>query len=248
MRKAVKKSLGKDFKGYYAFSYPTNNFGLFTSFENELASENQYCAMASCLEGIEPSNRQEWLHLNNLADVGEGAPIKLTESKKTKIAVDAVLPKLWNAVQIDGGVENEREVKTTLEIGPAYVRFINKKGFEEFIEELPESDKYKQKYENGNLVLVVSDVVVEYLSVKIEVDNKFAAKIDAKIEAGNINDQLGKVDLDAKLEKTSSGTYELTIDKPVIVLRLAKKQPSTKSLVPSDNFDDWETVKDFIEN
>jgi hypothetical protein len=248
MRKAVKKSLGKDFKGYYAFSYPTNNFGLFTSFENQLASENQYCAMASCLEGIEPSNRQEWLHFDNLADVGEGAPIKLTKSKKTKIAVDAVLPKLWNAVQIEGGAENEREVKTTLEIGPAYVRFINKKGFEEFIEERPATDKYKQKYENGNLVVVVSDVVVEYLSVKIEIDNKFSAELDAKIEAGDISEKLGKVDLDAKLEKTSSGTYELTIDKPVIVLRLAKKQPSIKSLISADNFDDWEPVKDFIEN
>ena len=247
MRKAVKISLGKDFKKYAAFSYPTNNFGLFTSFENKLASENQYCAMASCLDGIEPDSKEEWLHLGGLADIGKGAPIQLTESKKTKIAVNAVLPKLWDAVQIEGGSENKREVKTTLEIGPAYVRFINKKDFEEYIEQLPPGNKYKQKYESGSLVLIVSDVVVEYLSVKIEVDDTLEVKLDAGIEAGDISEKLGKADLDAKLEKSSSGTYELTVDRPVIVLRLAKRQPGIRSLMASDNFDDWEVVKDFIE-
>ncbi|WP_461642679.1 hypothetical protein [Labilibaculum euxinus] len=248
MRKAVKKSLGKDFKDYYAFSYPTNNFGLITSYENKLANENQYCAMVGCLDGIDIPNNKAWLHLDGLASVGTGAPIRLTESKKTKISVDAVLPKLWNALQIDASVQNERKVETTLNIGPGHVRFINKKKFEEYIESLPSTNKYKQKYESGDLILIVSDVVVEYLSVKIKVDNALAAKIDAEIEAGGIGEKLGKADLNAKLETSTSGTYELTIDRPVIVLRLAKKQSRKKGFRESDNFDDWINVIDYIEN
>ncbi len=253
MKNALKKSMGKDFKGYYAFSYPTNNFGLITSYENELAQSNQYCAMAACLDGIEINNETEWLHLGDLADVGDGAAIDLSEKKKTKIAVDAVLPKLWNAVQIDGSVSNDREVKTTLQIGPAHVRFINKKKFEEYIENLPQTNKYKQKYNAGNLVLIVSDVVVESLSVRIEVDNTLATKLDAAIASGSISKNLGDVDLKATLEKTTSGVYELKIDKPVIVLRLAKKQNPIKGTGvallgnQSDNFDNWVPVKDYIE-
>jgi len=250
MRKAVKDSLGKDFKGYYAFSYPTNNFGLITTFENKLASENQYCAMIGCLDGITIPNLEGWLHLAGLADVGQGGPIKLSEKKKNKISVNAVLPKLWSALKLEGGMDNERDVKTTLNIGPAHVRFLNKKKFEEYIEKLPSDNRYKQKYETGNLILITSDVVVEYLSVKIEVDNNLSAKLDAEIQAGQIEEDLGKVDLDAKFEKTSSGTYELTIKKPVIILRLARKQPDPdlEAFIQIDNFDDWELVRRYIEN
>ena len=246
MRKAVKNSLGKDFNSYSTFSYPTNNFGLITTFENELASENQYCAMAACLDGIDITKKEEWLNLGGLADVGEGGSIKLSEKKKNKISVDAVLPKLWDVLGIEGGIENEREVKTTLNIGTAHVRFLNKKKFEEYIDSLPDNNKYKQKYNLGSLVLIVSDVVVEYMSVKIEVSNKLKTELDAKIEAGQITENIGKIDLSVKIEKISSGTYILTIDKPVIVLRLAKKKRSTEGLISRDNFDDWEVVKDYI--
>lgn len=256
MRKAVKSSLGGDFKGYYAFSYPTNNFGLITTYEGPLKSENQYCAMVGCLDGMNFTNPEEWLRFGGLADVGDGGTILLSESERTKISVEAVLPKLWNALQIQGGASNEREVKTTMDIGPAHVRFLNRKKFEEYIEALPLTNKYKQKYNAGNLVLIVSDVVVEYFTVKIEVDNKLSARLDAEIKAGQIEAKLGKVDLEARLEKSSSGTYLLTTKKPVIVLRLAKKQSTgntsqqsiEKGIASRDNFDDWEVAKDFIEN
>jgi hypothetical protein len=139
-------------------------------------------------------------------------------------------------------------VTTTLELGPASVRFLNKKKFEEYIDNLSPNNRYKQKYNAKNLILVVSDVVVEYMSVKIKVNSDLAAQLDAAIEAGEITSKLGKIDLDAKLERSTSGTYELTIDKPVIVLRLAKKQPSMETIMPIDTFEDWENVIDFIED
>lgn len=243
MRKAVKQSLGKDVKGYYAFSYPTNNFGLITTFENKVATENQYCAMTECLYGFNISNNEGWLTLAGLADVGTGGPISISEKKKTKISVNAVLPKLWNAVQIEDGVDNVREVKTTLEIGPAHKRFLNKMKFEDYINSLPQDNRYKQKYESGNLILITSDIVVENLFVKIEVGDSLSTILDAGIKSGQIVENLGKVDLNAKFEKTSYGTYELTINRPVIVLRLAKEPPSIKSLIPSKNFDDWLLVR-----
>lgn len=248
MRKSVKKALGKDFKGYYAFSYPTNNFGLITSFENKLANENQYCAMVECLDGINISNRNEWLNIQGLADIGQGGPIKLSENKKTKISIDAVLPKLWSVLSLDGSFSNEREVKTTLDIGPAYVRFLNKKKFDEYINKLPDNNKYKQKYDQGILIIITSDVVVEYLTVKIGVDNQLSTRLDAVIDAGQLDAKFKNFNLDAKFAKTSSGIYELTIDKPVIVLRLAKKRPSSKEFFPIDTFDKWDPVQDFINN
>jgi hypothetical protein len=248
MVKAVKDALGKDFHGYYGFSYPTNNFGLITSFEDTLANENQYCAMIRCLDGINISNHEEWLNIKGLADIGQGGAISISEKKKTKISVDAVLPKLWNVLQLSSTTSNEREVKTILNLGPAYVRFLNKKIFDEYIDELPGENSYKQKYNSGSLVIVVSDVVVEYLTIRIEVDNQLSAILDAKIDAGKISEEFGKIDLDASISKTTSGVYELTIDKPVIILRLTKKQPSSKELRKTDNFDNWIPVRDFIEN
>jgi hypothetical protein len=109
MSKAVKKAIGEDFKEYYAFSYPTNNFGLITTYETKLSYENQYCAMAACLDGLEINSMEEWLHFGGLADVGKGGPITISENKKTKIASKTILPKLWNAINIEVAVETEKK-------------------------------------------------------------------------------------------------------------------------------------------
>ncbi|MFA8301348.1 MAG: hypothetical protein ACEPOV_14365 [Hyphomicrobiales bacterium] len=258
MKNALKKTFGDDFKDYYAFSYPTNNFGIFTSYEEELSDKNQYCAMTSCLKGIEIKTKKDWLDIDGLADIGKGSPISLSESKKTKIATEAVLPNLWKTLDIGAKVSNNRIVNTKLITGPAYIRHINKMKFEDYLDSLPNSSRYKRKYNAGEFVIIVSDVIIEYLAVRIEVNNEFASEIDTKLNSGNLNKNIGDLGLSANLSKVSTGVYEYKIDHPVIVLRLAMKPKISndmKRLIDAtskitggnkgnDNtFGDWEVVK-----
>lgn len=245
MTQSVKKSLGKDFKKYSAFSYPTNNFGVITSFENRLSPENQVCAMSRCLNGLE-LGENEWMTLKGICDIGEGGAITLTQKVQTSISVKAILPKLWDVLGL-GADFNKNKVKTvTLSIGPGVVRYVNKLQFTKFIDALPDNDAYKKKYVQGSLVVVTSDVVVKYLNVTVDVDDTTAMALNAKLDAGQLSKQFGNVELDFKMERMSNGKYTFTVNKPVIILRLARKQPSAGSLGVGENFDTWPIQKDFI--
>ncbi|NWL03616.1 hypothetical protein DM790_22585 [Flavobacterium collinsii] len=246
MGKAVKKAIGSDLKGYQIFSYPTDNFGLITSYENSVSDLNFLCDMWNCI-GVndETVDSENWLKLNNFAGVGGGGTITLSEKNKTKVAVDVILPKIYDVVGLTAGFKKDQTKEINITIGKAFLRKLRREPIIDYINSLNSDKSLKKAFDNGNLVIVVADCVIESITVSVKVDQVIGGNIDAKLGITGTN-VASKIFQDAQLsvnvEKNSSGTYTFKVLHPVIFARLAKKQPSGGSLSSDEYFNDWESV------
>ncbi|MDI1322577.1 MAG: hypothetical protein PSV36_07485 [Algoriphagus sp.] len=247
MGKSVKKAIGTDLRGYQIFSYPTDNYGLITSFENSVLDANFICDTWNCIGINDPDKvNLNWLNINDFAAVGGGGTIELSEKKKSKVAVEAILPKIYNTVGVTGGFENDRKKEIVVTIGRAYLRKLRRSEILEYINSLENTKPIKQAFNNGTLVLVVGDCVIEDMSVTVKVDQETSIDLDAKLEISG-SSVAQKVFKDASLsvgvEKISSGVYKFEVSHPIIFARLTKKQPAAGLLSDSEDFLDWELIK-----
>lgn len=240
MVKKMREAFGKDIKDYSSFSFPTNNFGILTSYQDEIADGNFVCAMGSCVE-FKPSNSEEWLNHNGLFAVGRGGEIKIQEVEKKVIAIDGVLPEIWETLKIEGEFKSENVTDVNLTMGRGYKRLLDRLELDKVIPSLPENSRFKNSYNEGSLVVVVADIVVESMSVKVKFDNETSGKIDTAINNPTSNGS--DLELKFSINKTVDGQYEFNVSQPVIVMTLAKKQPSAGYVSGNDaTFDNWEPV------
>jgi hypothetical protein len=98
-----------------------------------------------------------------------------------------------------------------------------------------------QKGEAYKLTVVVSDVVVESMTVTIKFDNQTTASIEAALQLPVNNDSAS---LNFNFERIRDGEYVIEVTEPVIIMRLLKKQPNGGTLGGSSGFDDWLIVKE----
>lgn len=244
MGKSIKKAIGDDLKGYKVFSYPTDNFGLITSYENSLSEDNFLCDMLNCV-GFNDPNGANWLNLNDFAAVGGGGAISLKEKKKSKFAIEVLMPKIYDVVGINAGFEKEKETEITLNIGKAYIRKLRRDKIVDYINSLDNSKSIKRAFINGSLVLVVADCVIDNMSVTVKVNQKISTKLDAElgITGSTVAAKVFQdTSLSVQFEKKSEGVYTFTISHPVIFARLIKKQPGAGYLGNEDNFESWSKV------
>jgi hypothetical protein len=108
---------------------------------------------------------------------------------------------------------------------------------------MPDNSLYKRKYLSGNLVVIVADVVVRNMQIKISLKGSTAIKLDTKISSGIA---LTNDTLKGEFKRLASGQYSFKTSQPLIILRLAKKQPQAGTLGKSENFDDWKPVADSL--
>lgn len=240
MVKKVKKSLGKQFKGYSSFTYPTSNFGVMTSYTDKAEDGNYYCGMNTCLDIKLSSN--EILNMGGLLDVGSGGPITLSESDKKVVSLDAVLPQLWKTLNVEGEYSSDKVTTVTMSLGAGHVRQLNRIRLKEALAKLSDDHPYKIAFNNGKFAVVVSDVVVESMSFDVKFDNNTTGKIEAalsKVPADSTN-----ATLNFGYERTLNGEYKFKVTHPVIVMRLIKKQPNAGALSGTNDFSDWLTIKE----
>lgn len=244
MSKAIKKAIGSDLKGYQVFSYPTDNFGLITSYEFGVSDVNFLCDMWNCI-GFKnpPSEKSEWLSLNNFAAIGSGGSIELSETKQQKVALNVILPKIYDIVGVDGGLSAEKTTDITITIGKAYLRKLRRDEIVNYINNSGDSSSIKKAYNNGNLVLIIGDCIIEDLTVTVKVDNATAAKLDSKIGNSATSAVFKDVSLTVNVEKNVTGSYTFKVEHPIIYARLAKKQPSAGTLGVDEEFNDWGSFK-----
>jgi len=247
MGKAIKKAIGDDLKGYQVFSYPTNNFGLITSYEGTVSDYNFLCDMWNCIGVDNPTNvTEDWLRLNDFAAIGVGGTINLTESKQKKVAIKVVLPKIYDIVGISGGLKKEKTSEISINIGKAYLRKLRRDPIVTYINGLDGSAAMKRAYNNGTLVLAVADCVLEDLAVTVKVDDQTEAELDAKIGISGTSSAT-KIFQDASLSvevaKNTNGTFSFKVSHPVIFARLIRHQPSGGTLSKNEDFSDWPIVK-----
>ncbi|WP_431294145.1 hypothetical protein [Pedobacter sp. P26] len=99
MGKAIKKAIGNDLKGYETFSYPTDNYGLITSFDNKSTkAKNFLCDMWNCIGQERPATSSpDWLSMKGFAAVGAGGSVDLTDEEKRPLHSKSCFPKfmMW---------------------------------------------------------------------------------------------------------------------------------------------------------
>ncbi|MDR3678914.1 MAG: hypothetical protein P4L41_03035 [Flavipsychrobacter sp.] len=244
MGRAIKRAVGKDLRGFQTFSYPTDNFGLITSYVNSVSPENFICDMWNCI-GVNSTaglSSIEWLKMKDFAGVGSGGAITLSQQRKTKLAINVLLPKIYDVIGITGGFSAERTTNITISIGQAYFRNLRKDPMTSYINGLDNSSSLKKAYLNGNLVLIVSDCVIEDLSVSVTVNSEDSAKINAKFGDAATSKIFSDASLSVEVDRSSTGTYTFKVSHPIIFARLAKKQPSAGTLGAENNFDSWKSI------
>lgn len=243
MGKAIKKSIGNDLKGYQTFSYPTDNFGLITSYNSTTIDENFICDMWNCI-GVNATktDTDTWLNLSNYAAVGEGGSISLSEKDQKKLAIGVILPSVFNVIGVNANVKNDKTTQVTINIGKAYLRKLRKQPMVDYLNKLDNASLLKQAYANGKLVLVVADCVLQDLSVEVKLNKQDSISLAAKIDQGAPSKIFSNVSLSVAVSRNLSGTFTFKVDHPVVYARLAKKQPATMALEGEDNFDNWNVV------
>lgn len=146
--KAIKKAIGDDLKGYKIFSYPTDNFGVITSYESKVDNTTQICATWSCLgygSTDIPTDKTKWINVDDYASVGGGAQVTLDDKTQKKLAVNTILPKIYNVIDLDAGLDKSSLVSTSLVIGKAYKRYVEKQKTTDYINSLENTNLLKSE-------------------------------------------------------------------------------------------------------
>jgi hypothetical protein len=253
MNDRLKKSLGNDFKDYQSISFPTTNFGLITSYTptgntSKPKDSDFFCDTWDCL-GLGsnvPTDLETLKSINGFAAVGDSdAVITLSDTEKSDLGFKALLPKIAGILNIGGSFDQKKTVVSELQLGPFYIRKLRRDRMAQYINGLPSNNAMKQAYLQGRLLLIVADVVSTNMSVKVKVDADTAAKIDAKIGAiptGSVSSSFSDASFGFNIERGQTGEYTFKVTRPVVVLRLAKRQPAA-GVLGAENDNDW---KDWI--
>ena len=127
MQQKIKTVLGDDFEGYTWSSYPTDNFGIATSYDpakgDGFGDMNFLCATWSCLGMAVPADPEKKLNIAGFADVGNnGGTIKLSEKENTDLAASVVLPEIYQIVKVSADADASTDVKTQMTLGRVYPR------------------------------------------------------------------------------------------------------------------------------
>lgn len=238
MQKRIKQAVGatafrNDFKGFHWLTLPTNNFGVFTAFGlrnrfDDPSFDNQICATFTCIGESTPVDFQEWLNVKSYADVGQSfASLNLSSDEKTKIAVELILPKIYQVLQIEPSTKIRNAVQTEMSLGTIWVRRLKAQRICDYLD-LPQNANsiLKKKFDERLLALAIADVIIESMTLKLTVNKGEDDGLTAKLDTG-LNQILGPgAGVKLKIEKEAYGVYKVTTTEPLIVARRVVEQPS----------------------
>lgn len=246
LQQKIRQSLGDDYKTYTSFSYPTDNFGLATMYTSPAGTtiddKDFLCDTWNCLGiGNPPTETLKLMNVAGFAAVGaNGGAITLTEKEQKSLSLNAILPKVFQVLNLTGGFKKDNITTVSLQIGQAWPRKLRRQEMINYFTTLPASSLEKQAFIAGNVSLVVADVVVDKMTVDVGVTRDLAANLDAKL-GGLPNAVFSNSELSVGMTSSTAGNYTFTVTRPVIVLRLAKRQPTAGGLSAplDDNWLDW---------
>ena len=256
MNKKVKEVLGNKAKGYTFSTYPVSNYGLATAYEGKVNAAKQICATWDCL-GIKSDEKVAALsseHKMRLvvdgvqyASIGDGAPIKLSETEKKSLAINAILPKLLRALSLSADFARTTEIETDLALGPATIRTLRRQEMMALLASPKAHPLQKAVWEKPKpeLVVVYSDIIFTSMALMLKIKPETRAEVRAKL-TGALDGKVGKVvgsdaSLGFTLDNAGAGTYSISITNPLIVAVYTKRQPASRILGPERG---WREYKD----
>jgi len=239
MAAKVRAAIGKRANGYTFATYPVDNFGLATAYEDKVSPEKELCATWDCLgvsddAKVEIMTPEQKLKLRNgtlqYAETGAGPALNLSDDEKRSIALKAILPKLLQVLDITFDFSTAKNVTTTLTMGPITIRNIRRKEMTDLLRSTSAHPLEKKAFEGKKLVLVYSDIVVDSMKVDIKLDASTNVDLEAKLSSALQGKTIGSViskdsSLSFKVNRSNKGDYSFETAKPVIVAVYTKKQP-----------------------
>jgi hypothetical protein len=239
---SIRKAIGSDLKGYQTFSYPVDNFGLASCYQVKVSEGDFICDMWSCLgESTPPSSNGAWMDLKGFAAKGNGGAIAMSTKKKSKLAFKVVLPKFFDVADLGSNVTKDKVLSVDLTIGSAYMRKLRRQPFVDHINGLDHNSLIWKAYNTGQLVVIVSDCVIDKLSVTVTLDATTAATLDAKLGSG-VSRVFSDASMNVGVTRVATGKYVFEVEHPVVFARYAKKQPAAGVLGADADFNDWIAV------
>jgi hypothetical protein len=256
MSDKVKSALGKKaVKGYVFSTYPVDNFGVGTAYQSKQSPENIICATWECV-GVSDDQKVAGLtdeqKLKIVADgvqfatAGSGPSLSLTEEEKKSISLNAILPKLFQVLDIKFDFSHTNDINTTLTTGPISVRILRRPAMMTKLNSPTGNAAEKATSKTGDLVLVYSDIVISSMKIEVKPNPETKADLDAKLSTA-LSGKVGQVfskdsDLGFKLDNSTKGDYSFSIDKPLILAVYTKKQPGPGVLGDQKGWNGWSDV------
>ena len=195
------------------------------------------------------------LSMAGFVAVGTGGTITLSESKKNELALEFVVPSIANVIGINLGLDWAKTVTTDLTLGPAHIRRLRPDPMYSLIADLPASSMMKRAFTDGDLVLTVLDIVVDKMTVTLQVNRALNPSLDAQLKQKAM-DWVGasQSNLNVSLVQVTEDSYTLEIGQPVVVCVWPKRQrqpgvfgaggmvEETILIDPADSWSDWRNL------
>jgi hypothetical protein len=227
---------GKDYKTYFWFSQPTDNYGVGTcynvasgSFNNPITLDTNYiCSTWSCINRDQnmPSNHNDLLRILGYADIGDGGPVTLSQSDQKDAALSGILPAFFKVLNIDASIDWTNRVQTDITLGDAYKRFLIPERFKTNVMALADTSDLKQSYLHGHLVVAVSDLIIDGITATITITNDIDGKLGVSL-SNAVGTVVGNgASLQFSVDKTSGGRFNLTTTNLTVVAVLYSKWPT----------------------
>ncbi|MDO8777611.1 MAG: hypothetical protein Q7K57_54630 [Burkholderiaceae bacterium] len=258
LAKKIQEVLGEDVKEYQGLSYPTNSFGVATSYNSPesgkpVSDADFVCATWKCLgidsSSSEPKDQKAQLVVSvggvEYAQIGSGGSITLSSDEASQYAFTAMLPKIEGVLNLGGGLDAKSVTKVELQMGRATKRFLGKPDFIAYLNGVSSPGPTKQAlqtaFSQGGLSVVVADVVLDSIVATITTSSELGSKIDAKL-GGVASAVFSDAETSFKVTKANASTYKVETTGPVVAMRLIKKQPGQGALAEDKDWKEWVTI------
>lgn len=249
---------GAQFRGYQWLDYPVDAFGVASAYRGygtTTKDEGFLCATFDCVGSPAPTDPTKLLQVvtqsepSGYASVGCGGPVKATLQQLDEASGRALLSSILRSLSFSASVAGERAKTVQLAFDEACVRKLKQGRYEAAINALPGDPLGVAKaYRDGNLVVVVADVVVTGLHIVVRPDTKMKAALDGQLKGAVSKALTGPAGVQANVSTSESGSFELKLPRPLIVGYLAAQRGGrpigrTLGAVPADlDWLDWDTA------
>ena len=253
---------GAQFRDYKWLDYPLDSFGVASAYRGRgtmVADSGFLCSTFECVGSEVPRDSTKWMQVMTVAEptgyasVGCGGNVSATLQQVSQVGGHAFLSSVLKVLSFDASASSERARKVNLTFTESCVRKLKQGKYEGAIDARPnDSLGLSKAYAEGTLVVIVGDIVVSGLHIVVEPDVKMQAALQAELNGAVSKALTGPAGLKAEVSLKQSGTYELTLDRPMIVGYLAVQRGGrplgrTFGAVPTDtDWLDWEPVTQAI--
>ena len=255
MAKKVKEVLGNRSSGYTFSTYPVDNFGLATAYEDRPSPSSELCATWDCLgvnddsqvAVISPADRLK-LRVSSVqyADTGDGPELRLSDEEKSALGLKALLPHLAQVLHLSFDLSRSKNLTTSMTMGPVTIRTLRRKEMLDHLRGKNAHPLERAAFEKRQLILVYSDIVIGSMQIDLKIDAATDAEADAKLQ-DSLHGKLGQVigrdsALSFKVNRADKGDYSFQIDKPVILAVYTKRQPKAGELGSASGWSGWSNI------